>query len=256
MLARSSLVLGLVVAFTVGCGTAPEEILRQARVAGDSGLFAGSRVDTWATFHPGGAVAQVGLTLPAIAVDSAAQAQSLDLTFPAEVREATFLNHLRIQYTPTGDGPTKSFHVERFDFQFFGVDVETQSEIDCVGEPMPTTTTLPPSYFVPGTSTPPEGSCVGEIGVLAYDTAAPVLEPQKPAPLTSTLALGYHNGSLVAVDAMTAAAELDAGADFWMPVPALELLGEQTLFPSSVSGIYDPETDAYLIFAEDFTTAN
>jgi hypothetical protein len=239
-------------ALATSCGVGPDEILQQARLRGDSGTLAGVQVDTWATLGAGGRVERVGLTLPGSAVEAALEPQELVLALPEEVRRATFLDHLQVDYQISDEAQVGVYKGGQFEFRFFGIDHIARAQINCVNEPMPTSTTLPEPYLVPGTGLAPEGSCVPGVGVHAYDPTAPGVDPSSSVPFTSTLGLGYHKAALAFVEGIAADSLLDNQKDFALPIPALELLGRSTLFPGAVIGQYSADEDAYLVYVEAF----
>jgi len=240
-------------ALATSCGVGPDEILQQARLQGESGTLAGVQIKTWATLGPGGRVDRVGFTVPSGAVEAATEAQELVLALPDEVKRATFLDHLQIDYQLSEHAQVGVYKGGQFEFRFFGIDAIERAQINCVNEPMPTATTLPEPYLVPGTGLAPEGSCVPGVGVHAYDPTAPGVDPDSTEPFTSTLGLGYHKGALAFVEGVAADSLLDNQKDFALAIPAVELLGRSTLFPGAIIGQYSAEEDAYLVYVEAFS---
>lgn len=219
------------------------------RVDGQTDRFAGADVSTFAILDSDGAVQQVGMTLPAVAIEGAKSitaVTALYLDFPKAVRETTFFDHFGLDWQPKGHEP-QVFGSPHFDFHFYGIGQTEREAIDCKSEPKPSPEALPKGYVVLDTTTEPDGTCVPKMGVHA--TTLQDLVPN----FTEVFILGYHAGKLAFVEPMVDQAYLALKRPFEREVPRPDKLGRSTRWPASFELRYDADDEAFSLTFSDFS---
>lgn len=211
-----------------------------ARELGEAKAIHGANATLYSIPATGGGYSEIGFELPQAAVEAApvsadAKATITTLRFSEAVRQATFVDHLDIDYNPQGHEPPGTYDLPHFDFHFFGVDEATKQAIDCKDETLPAAARLPTGYaFLP----PPKGQCVPLMGFHASELSSPELQPS-PQPFTRTMILGFYGGNLIFIEPMMTKAFLSQKQDFTLAVGRPAELGRQTLYPSSFKATFD-----------------
>lgn len=239
-------------------------------VVGETGTLYGGAVTTWARLDADGVVTTVGATVPLETIRNAptagtsetdegghehAEAQTIRLGFPNVAREATYFDHLRMDYNPAGHPPAP-YEVSHFDLHFYGISEADELAIDCPDTRMPSDDLVPSDYQVLPPQPEPEGGCVPEMGNHAVDTNAPELRQENPAPFTETMILGYYDGGLVFLEPMITREFLLEREGFGTSVPVPERVGRSTRYPTRFEAIYDADQGAYFLVWSDFVAKN
>ena len=244
--ARALAVLALA---TAGCtaGTGP----LGARVVGEARAVFGANATLYAVPEAAG-FAEIGFELPLAAIEAAPDAGETTITtlrFSEAVRQATFLDHLDIDYNPRGHEPPGTYDTPHFDFHFYGVDEATKQAIDCKDETAPAAARVPAGdAFLP----PPKGPCVPMMGIHASELSSPELAQPSPAPFTRTMVLGFYAGRQIFIEPMATRAFLLTKQDFTLPVGRPAELGRQTLYPSTFRATFDAAKNAWVFALRDW----
>ncbi len=167
-------------------------------------------------------------------------------TYDDVVSEQTFVNHLAIEFNPNGHGPPGVNDVPHFDVHFYGISIEARGSITCDGQPVPDPERVPAGYDASAVGAPPFGSCEPEMGVHAGD------EDSLEGKLDAELILGYDRGSLVFIEPMIHASHFEARDTMTLEIPRPQVLGRETLWPSTFTLSFDQAADVFTFTLGDF----
>jgi hypothetical protein len=215
------------------------------RLLGDSSSLAEGDASTWATLDSNGALRELGISLTAEAIDTAADTEEAFLALPATAHQATLFDHVAINYRRHGHGPESVYGTPHFDIHLYSIDAAARMAIDCDDEPMPAPSRIPEPYFVPSPAPEPEGTCVAGMGVHALNPTSPELNADDPAPFTHTLIVGYHGGEIAFVEPMITTETLQAREPFSYELNRPDVLPQGGAWPTMITGRYDEERLAY-----------
>lgn len=224
---------------------------------GDSQSFYGQTVTTWASQNADNAIKEVGMTLPAAAVDAAPTdktAPNTEVTFkvPDVVKAQTFINHLEVDFKPNGHPPTQ-YQVGHFEFDAVSIDEDEVEAIDCKNATVPDPSRIPDGFaLLPA----PGGKCFAKTGTYATNQRAPENQATNPAKFTTSFQLGYYAGSLLFLEPEATREVMAAHQSFSMPIPAPAKLGKSTLYPGTFTATYDDASKAYKLVWSDFKSIN
>lgn len=247
--------------FIMGCGSDGTGPGGNSIVNGDAGIMGESKIQTWAELDDAGAVIRVGVTAGASGLDNLTGEDHLVLAFPDAVQSQTFFNHMGFDFSDHGHGPPP-YLLPHFDLHFYGVDVASAGEVDCIDEPLPEgleagvpamgLETVPDWYLIPSTALEPEGSCVPAMGVHALDVRSPELQDD-PEMFTRTLIIGYQNAEITFIEPMVTQAHLAERSEWAWDVPRPTVLGRSVLWPATFKASFDADTDTYTLEYSGFS---
>ena len=179
----------------------------------------------------------VGVVIP---VSSFEAVPAMDAAFhgagvemPAEVRDGTFIQLLRINWYPSGHGPVP-YDAPHFDLHFFRGSATDLAAIAC-----PSMSSFPDAILAEGYAAPT--TCVTGMGYHAWPQA-----DLDSGVFTGSIIFGYAEQRMVFIEPMITQKLLLARQSFELPItrPA-SAGGETTLFPAHFSATYDSATDSY-----------
>ena len=236
-------------------------------VMGETASLYDGPISTWARLGSDGEIREVGLTIalavaenapvdPHEASDENGHAHSepsVQAAFPAAVKDATYFDHVSVDFVPGGH-PPEPYLLPHFDIHFYGISTPKQLAIDCSDDTKPAASLLPIHYILVTTDGTPAGpaDCVPEMGQHAADITSPELDPASGETFTKTMILGYYGGAFVFFEPMITRDYLLGRQSFEMPVPDAHQPGDWTLYPRSFRGQYDPDDDTYRFIWSDF----
>jgi hypothetical protein len=233
-------------------GDGPGPVPGADRQYGETAMLAGGEVSTWAELDDQGAIAQLGLTVAATAIDAADRNEEVYPAVPASVQGSTPFDHVGFGYQGQGHGPPGVYDLPHFDIHFYLVDDATRQAVDCVDEPMPAADRVPEPYFIPGTGLEPDGTCVPGMGIHALNPLSPELAQVEPEPFTHTLIYGYHGGELAFVEPMVTQEWLGARESFSYDIQRPGGIAADQLWPNRLTGSYDANAEAYHLVFDGF----
>ena len=219
-----------------------------ARVMGESKPVFGANATLYAV-PAGTGYEELGFELPHASVDAASTADTTKpaiittLRFSEEVRKATFVDHLDIDYNPHGHDPAGIYGVPHYDFHFYGITPEEKLAIDCKDETAVAPVRLPEGYAL---LPPPKGQCVPQMGIHASELSSPELAPSSPAPFTKTMILGFYAGKQHFIEPMATREYLLKKESFSLKVGRSAELGRTTLYPSSFVANFDEARNTWV----------
>ena len=255
------LVVGIVVWLSWGPTSSTQTIRGET-----TSLYSGP-ISTWARLGPDGDVEEVGLTIALSVVENAPvdahdatdehvhSEPSVQAEFPAAVKDATYFDHVSVDFVPGGH-PPEPYMLPHFDIHFYGISTPAQLAIDCSDGTKPDARLLPANYIVVTTDGTPEGpaDCVPAMGQHAADITSPELDPTSGEGFTKTMILGYYRGEFVFFEPMITREYLLGRRSFEMAVPNAHQPGDWTQYPTSFRGLYNPDDDTYELIWSDFET--
>ncbi len=213
---------------------------------GTSAAHADEPVKSFAHLGPEGEILGVGAIVPVSSFESVPDDDptfhGVGLEMPAEVRDKTFIQLLRINWLASGHGPSP-YDEPHFDLHFYrGTNAEIDA-IDCTEEGPFSAAILSPLYQAPTL-------CVSRMGYHAWPNAD----------LASHAFQRLDHPRLLRAEDGLHRADGDAGA----LSPARELRarhrqaglgrGAKTLYPSHLTATYDAAADAYSLELDHFET--
>lgn len=232
-----------------------------AIINGQPQKYFGATVTSWSDLEH----EEIGFTLPLSVIQNVPTTlpagadpmhpdplHSVRIDLPAEVKAATFLDHIDVDYNPVGHPPAPAYVVPHFDIHYYGISAADQKAIDCTDSSTIATNRLPDHFVVSKPGLPPEGECVPAMGLHAVDDRSPELQPKNPAPFTKTMILGYYQGRMTFVEPMITREYLLQKQDFTMDIPHPDVVARDTLLPTKFTATYDKAKDEYRFVVSEF----
>jgi hypothetical protein len=165
------------------------------------------------------------------------------LNLPAETASSGF-DHCEIDWNPEGHEPLFAYGVPHFDFHFYLISQQEQSQVI----PGPDTVTVAPQYipkdYVSGMMAVPD------MGTHWSDTTAPEFNGQ---PFTATFIYGFYHGNMTFLEPMVTKAYLETHPDFTLPVKQPQAYQRHGYYPSTMHVFYDDHHNEYVIQLEGLT---
>jgi hypothetical protein len=210
----------------------------------------GASVCSWATFDGTGDVVEFGATVPLAAIDRAPHDMEMEwppianaiVRMPAELTEATGVDHLTVYWEPHGH-PPGAYLTPHFDFHFYNISNSTRRAIDCADETKPAA--LPANFGMVDIPVPELGTlvglCVPEMGMHALLAS----ELQSEEVFDGTMVIGYYHGAPIFFEPMISRDMLMRRQSFQLPMPTVSGLPAGVRYPQRFRAEYDRPTDAY-----------
>lgn len=193
----------------------------------------------------GDEVLGVGVVIPMAGFENAAADTLLGdfyLEMPADVRDKTFVQHLRINWLAIGHGP-QPYGEPHFDLHFHRGTRDEIDAIDCSD-----TTAFPADILAAGYETPT--LCVPAMGFHAW----PSEDVHAHHPFAASMILGYYDEKMVFLEPMVTRARFLQRESFELPIARPKSAGgAPTLFPAKVTAAYDAMSDSYAIEFSEFS---
>ncbi len=218
-------------------------------VDGDCGDVFGSQVCTWGTFT-GDALVEFGATVPLASIDAAPADAPMEfpppliaaVRFPEEVREATGIDHVGINWEAHGH-PPETWLTPHFDFHFYTKTPTEMAAVDCANLEKPTT--VPEGYALPDMDIPGLGMLVGLCVPGMGMHAARESELNDTELFAATMIVGYYDQTVMSVEPMIAQTTLQERQSFALTMPTTSEPGGVTMWPAGFEAVYDAEAEAY-----------
>ena len=233
----SLLALGL--AACAGCGPGSPE-------AGGGSAHAEEKVKSFAHVTPEGEILGVGVIVPVKSFENVPSDdeafQGAGIEMPAEVRDRTFIQSLRINWLASGHGPSPD-GAPHFDLHFYrGTKAEIDA-IDCSEEGPFSAAVLSPLYQAPTL-------CVSRMGYHAWPLADLVSNS-----FGASIILGYYAQKMVFIEPMITQERFLQRKSFELDIARPDSAGgAKTLYPSHLTVTYDAATDATTFEFDHFET--
>jgi hypothetical protein len=166
----------------------------------------------------------------------------LGVEMPANVRDKTFIQLLRINWLAGGHGPAP-YAAPHFDLHFYRGTKDEVDGINCMDS-----TPFPSDVLAAGYETP--STCVPGMGFHAWPSA-----DIQSNTFSASIILGYAAQKMVFVEPMVTRERFLARKSFELDVARPQSLGgPQTLFPAHLTATYAADTDAYSFEFNQFAT--
>ena len=151
-------------------------------------------------------------------------------------------DHCEIDWNPRGHDPLFAYGVPHFDFHFYKISREEQSQV----VPGPDTVTVAPQYipqdYVSGVMAVPD------MGTHWSDTTAPEFNGQ---PFTATFIYGFYHGKMTFLEPMITKAFLETKPDFILPIKQPQAFQQHGYYPTKMHLSFDNKHQQYIISLED-----
>ena len=151
-------------------------------------------------------------------------------------------DHCEIDWNPRGHEPLFAYGVPHFDFHFYKISSEEQSQI-VAG---PDTVTVP-SQYVPQDYVS-AGVSVPDMGTHWVDPTSPEFNGQ---PFTATFIYGFYHAKMVFLEPMITKAFLETKPDFILPIKQPQAFQQHGYYPTKMHLSFDSKHDQYIISLED-----
>lgn len=229
---------------------------------GQVGTHAGSAVaigkgEAYAMVRTGsdGAVTSIGVVMTAAALDG------LPTRVPGERSDVPYLlpmpasgpktvvDHVVVNWEPTGHAPSKVYDVPHFDFHFYVVD---RGEVERIVFASPDESGAPdqqpPAELMAAGYILPPGTAKSKMGVHAVNPASGEFQQQ---PFNAAFIYGYYNKRLTFIEPMVSLAYLKSKPSVSLPVSRPAKYSWPGAYPSSYRVAFDEAHQAYEIALED-----
>lgn len=151
-------------------------------------------------------------------------------------------DHCEVDWNPRGHDPLFAYGVPHFDFHFYKISKEEQSQV----VPGPDTVTVPAQYIPQDYIS--AGVAVPDMGTHWVDPTSPEFNGQ---PFTATFIYGFYHGKMTFLEPMVTKAFLETKPDFVLPVKQPQAFQEHGYYPTSMHVSYDAAHDQYIISLQD-----
>lgn len=251
--------LAVLMIATGACKAAPTV----TQVSGPCADVYHAQVCSWARMQ-GSTVLAVGVSVPLMAIDSAADhgpmtfppAAAAVVELPEPAQQQSGLTHLTMYWEEHGHPPAP-YMVPHFDFHFYSIPSPQRAAIDCSNTAKPPA--LATGYALPDESLPPDlakmigvpvlvGICVPQMGM--HSLLASELE--STTPFRGTMVLGYYDGKPIFIEPMISRAMLQEKQSFDLPIPAVP--GLSGSHPATFRAEYDAQQGVYNFVFSGFQT--
>lgn len=207
----------------------------------------GNGVTSFAHVTDQGEILGVGVVVPVKSFENVpdfdpAFQGDIGVEMPAQVRDKTFIQLLRINWLSGGHGPAP-YGAPHFDLHFYRGTKEEVSAITCFD-----TSPFPPQILASGYEKP--STCVSGMGYHAWPSADIASNT-----FSASIILGYAAQKMVFIEPMVTRELFLARKSFELAItrPA-SAGGATTLFPSHLTASYDATADAYTFEFDHFET--
>jgi len=207
---------------------------------------------TFISLDENGKPSTIGIRLSADALNSLPSEGNPDmggmvpgymLSLPDEAGSSGF-DHCEVDWNPHGHEPLFAYGVPHFDFHFYMISPQEQSQVI----PGPDTVPVEPQYipkdYISGVMAVPD------MGTHWSDTTAPEFNGK---PFTATFIYGFYHGNMTFLEPMITEAYLETKADFILPIKQPEAFQHHGYYPAQVHLYYDNQTSEFVIALEQLT---
>jgi hypothetical protein len=213
---------------------------------GTSSAHTDEPVKSFAHVTPAGEILGVGAIVPVASFESVPDDDptfhGIGIEMPAEVRDKTFVQLLRINWLASGHGPSP-YDEPHFDLHFYRGTNEEIDSIDCSEEGPFSAAILSPLYQAPTL-------CVSRMGYHAWPNADLATHA-----FSASIILGYYAQKMVFIEPMVTRARFLQRESFGLDIARPDSAGgAKTLYPSHLTATYDAAADAYTFELDHFET--
>ena len=246
---RKVLCISLIVALLVftGCSQTAtttsriaKVIVHEAKIDGSTGSMLGAQIGSWEVLDANKAVRLSGLSIPLKVFQNAMQSNHLSnvvsFNLPDDVKKTTFVDHIDLQFSPTGF--TQDMQEPAFAFRIYSIPFSEEATINCPDPETVTGALIPTGY-----ESVPSGSCIPQLGTRI---AAQELQqdPDHPTPF-ARINFGYSKGNMIFIEPVVTVAKFLQDESFTLYIPTPTMLIHNILFPTTFTGVYEPDTNSY-----------
>jgi hypothetical protein len=162
------------------------------------------------------------------------------LSLPAEANISGY-NHSEVDWNPHGHEPVFAYGVPHFDFHFYLITPEEQSQV----VPGPDTVTVDPKYipqnYISGVMAVPN------MGTHWVDTTSAEFLGQ---PFTSTFIYGFYHGNMTFLEPMITKEFLETKPDVILPIKQPQAFQKHGYYPAQLHLYFDNQQQEYVIALE------
>jgi hypothetical protein len=165
------------------------------------------------------------------------------LNLPEHASNSGF-NHSEVDWNPHGHEPLFAYGVPHFDFHFYMITPEEQSQVIPGPDTIPVDPKYIPQNYVSGMMAVPD------MGTHWVDTTSAEFHGQ---PFTITFIYGFYHGEMTFLEPMISKAFLDAKPDVTLPIKQPQTFQKHGYYPAKVHLYFDDHDQQYVIALEGLT---
>lgn len=162
------------------------------------------------------------------------------LNFPAEANGSGF-NHCEVDWNPNGHEPAFAYGVPHFDFHFYFITPQEQSQIIPGPDTIPVNPQFIPQNYVSAKIAVPN------MGTHWVDTTSAEFSGQ---PFTITFIYGFYHGNMIFLEPMITRQFLQTKPDILFPIKQPQLFQKHGYYPKQIHLYFDNNKQEYMIALE------
>jgi hypothetical protein len=165
------------------------------------------------------------------------------LDLPKQASNSGF-DHSEVDWNPQGHEPLFAYGVPHFDFHFYMITPQEQSQVIPGPDTIPVDPKYIPQNYVSGMMAVPD------MGTHWVDTTSGEFHGQ---PFTITFIYGFYHGEMTFLEPMISKAFLDTKPDITLPIKQPQAFQKQGYYPTKVHLYFDDHDKQYVIALEGLT---
>jgi hypothetical protein len=235
-----------VVFLMTGCAQAPGTATSYTpaplatKEEGATGSLLGEKMNTWEVIESNDGGRVVGLSMPLNLIEKAQNEAEgpISLQMPSDAQASAFVNHVDVQYAPTGIA--SDFQKPSFLVRFYNIGQPDQASINCTDSIKIDAGRIPDGYTNPSEK---EGSCEKRVGSRSSEISIKT-DLDHPTPF-GRVNFGYDKGKMIFIEIAITGEELQKRKDFTLFIPSPASLGSDAQIPANFTAVYQSKTDSY-----------
>ena len=156
----------------------------------------------------------------------------------------SFYSHVLIDWNPQGHVPLFAYGLPHFDFHFYMITPQEQSQVIPGPDTIPVDPKYIPQNYVSGMMAVPD------MGTHWVDTTSGEFHGQ---PFTITFIYGFYHGEMTFLEPMISKACLDTKPDVTLPIKQPQAFQKHGYYPTKVHLYFDDHDQQYVIALEGLT---
>jgi hypothetical protein len=165
------------------------------------------------------------------------------LSLPGEAGSSGF-DHCEVDWNPHGHEPLFAYGVPHFDFHFYMISPQEQSQVIPGPDTIPVEPQYIPKDYISGVMAVPD------MGTHWSDTTAPEFNGK---PFTATFIYGFYHGNMTFLEPMITEAYLETKPDYTFPIKQPEAFQHHGYYPTKTHLYYDNQNNEFVIALEQLT---
>jgi hypothetical protein len=243
---RRVLLLFFLISLCAGCSKTnstertSKPLVPETKIEGDKKIVGNDALTSWAVIASDGKTRLLGLTVPLGLINSLQNEKNdiVRLDIPHQAKNTAFTNHIDVQFSSASNNALKK---SSLNLRFYNIAKEERSSINCENRSNTNQDEVPEEY-VSGNTCHPQ---IGEI----FTLKEAFQDSDHPTAVFSRTNFVYDKDHMIAIEFFFTLEKLQARKSFTIYIPSPKKVEHAASFPTTLTAIYQPNTDSY-----DFST--